>query len=143
MLESSPALDTTAATSSYGWQTKRIHISPYTYPGRGSSVEEHQENITHIIWHCPSVELFIVERQLGSSFGPIMDALVHYASGIHTIHLNIPRESVSKVIWGLSVLLHIVAAHINVETSDSLTEEAAYPGSADLWQRLPVRENPS
>lgn len=127
MLDSSPPLDT--AMSPYGSQTKRIHVGPYTYPGSGSSVEEHQENITGIIRHCPNVELFIIERQLGSSLGPIMDALVRHASGsVHTIYLNIAGESVSNLILGLSALPRIISAHINVETSDSLTNEAAYPG---------------
>lgn len=139
MLDSTAALATTA-TSSYGWWTKRVHIGPYTHPGSDSlSIAEFQENIIAIIRHCPHVELFIVERPLGSSFGSIMDALARYASRrLHTIHLNIPGDSVSKLIWALNALPHIVAAHINIQTDVSPTEEVARLGSAaDLRLKLP------
>lgn len=139
MLDSSSAFASTA-TSSYGWWTRRIHIGPYIYPGTdSSSVEEVQDNIISIIRRCPNVELFIVERPLGSSFGPIMDALARYASRyLHTLQLNIPGESLSKMIWTLSALPCVIAAHIDVQTDVSPTEEVAHLGSAaDLHLRLP------
>jgi len=98
-----------------------------------------------LIQHCPNVEIFIAERPLGSSFGPIMDALARYASrSLHTIHLNIPGESISKIIWTLSALPRIVAAHIHIETDVSPTEEVARLGSAaDLQLRLPYLQQVS
>jgi hypothetical protein len=139
MLDSTSALATTA-NSSYGWWTKRIHIGPYSHSANDpDSIEEFEENLIAVIRHCPNVELFIVERPLGSSFGPILDALARYASRhLHTIHLNIPGESVSKIIWALSALPRIVAAQIDIQTDVSPTEEVARLGSAAALQlRLP------
>jgi hypothetical protein len=138
LLDSPSVLDT---TSSYGRWTKKIHVGPYIFPGTDStSVEEYEESIIAVIRHCPKVELFIIERQLGSSFGPIMDALVLYASGhLHTIQLDIQGGFVPKVIWGLSSLPCIIAAHINIETnvqvpSPLIAEEIACPKLPYLQQ---------
>ena len=119
----------------YGQWTKKIHIGPYIFLGTDSlSVEEYQEGIIRLIRHCPNVELFIVQRPLGSSFGPIMDALVHFSRHLHTVHLHIPGESVSKVICGLSSLPCIVAARIDVETNASATEDFPYLRLPNLQQ---------
>lgn len=98
-----------------------------------------QNDLISMIRHCPNVEIFLIQRPLGSSFGPILDTLATYASRrLHTIHLNIPGESISKVIWAFNALSHIVAAHIDVDTDVHPTQEIAHLGSAaDLQLKLP------
>ncbi len=73
----------------------------------------------------------MVERPLGESFGPVMDALAHDTSRrLRTIHLNIPGEGVAKILWALVSLPHIAAACIVVDTDASPVEEIVRPGSA-------------
>lgn len=104
-----------------------------------------QNDLVSIIRHCPNVEIFLIQRPLGSSFGPVLDTLATHASRrLHTIHLNVPGESISKVIWAFSALPHIVAAHIDVDTDVPPIEEVAHLGSAaDLQLKLPYLQQMS
>jgi len=102
-------------------------------------MDKFQTTLISLLRHCPNVEIFIVQRPLGSTFGPVIDALATYASRrLHTVHLNIPGDSVSKIIWAFSALPHILAAHIDIDTDVPTSQEVARLGSAqDLRIRLP------
>jgi hypothetical protein len=104
-----------------------------------------QNGLVSIIRHCPNVEIFLIQRPLGSSFGPVLDTLATYASRrLHTIHLNVPGESISKVIWAFNALPNIVAAHIDVDTDVPPIQEIAHLGSAaDLQLKLPYLQQMS
>lgn len=73
LLRSLPLLLRTA-----GGQNESILV--LTDYSTSSSIEEFQDQIITVIRHCPNVEVFVVERSLGSSFGSIMDALARYGS---------------------------------------------------------------
>lgn len=108
-------------------------------------MDEFQATLISLLRHCPNIEIFIVQRPLGLTFGPVIDALATYASRrLHTVHLNIPGESVSKIIWAFSALPHILAAHIDIDTDVPTSQEVARLGSAqDLQIRLPYLQQTS
>jgi hypothetical protein len=148
ILDSSSSIATTV-TSSYGWWTRRIHISRfyitpfYTALNNArnsiSITKDNFENaLVSIIQHCPNLEIFIVEQPLKSAFGPVADALKTYASrGLRTVKWNVTGETLSKVIWALDSLPYLISAHIDIETPVPSDQECARLGSAtDLPLRL-------
>ena len=149
ILDSSSSIATTI-TSSYGWWTRRIHISRfYITPFHAalnatrnsiSATKDNFENaLVSVIQHCPNLEIFIVEQPLQGAFGPVADALKTYASrGLRTVQWNVTGDTLSKVIWALDSLPYLVSAHIDVETPVPSDQECARLGSAtDLSLRLP------
>ena len=148
ILDSSSSIATTV-TSSCGWWTRRIHVSRfyitplYTALNAArksvSTTKDNFENsLISIIQHCPNLEIFIVEQPLKSAFGPIADALKTYASrGLRTVQWNVTGDALSKVIWALDSLPHLISAHIDIETPVPSDQECARLGSAtDLPLRL-------
>ena len=148
ILDSSSSI-TTTVTSSYGWWTKRIHISRfyispfYTAMAMArdciSSIKDNFENaLVSIIQHCPNLEIFIVEQPLKGAFGPVADALKTYSSRrLRTVHWNVTGDALSKVIWALDSLPCLITAHIDIETPVPSDQECAMLGSAsDLPLRL-------
>ncbi|KAF8960422.1 hypothetical protein BDZ97DRAFT_1665771 [Flammula alnicola] len=138
ILDSSAAASTT--TASLGWWTRRIHIARYhPSPSRNVTTEDIENALVSIIQHCPNLEIFVIDRPLGSAFGPVADALANYAyRNLHTVQWNIPGESLAKVIWALNSLPRIVAAHVDIETPVESAQECANLGSAaDLHLMLP------
>ena len=99
ILDSSSSLATTV-TSSYGWWTKRIHISRFYITPLDttlvvahdciSTIKDSFENaLVSIIQHCPNHEIFIVEQTLKGTFGPVAEALKTYASRrLRTVNCN-------------------------------------------------------
>ncbi|KAF9547469.1 hypothetical protein CPC08DRAFT_745201 [Agrocybe pediades] len=139
ILDSSAAASSTI-TMSLGWWTKRIHISRYhPSPSRGASLEDMENALASIIRHCPNLEIFVMEKPMGPTFGPVADALSTFARrSLHTVQWNVPGESLSKVIWALSVLPRLVAAQIDVESPVTSAQEMANLGSAaNLILKLP------
>ncbi|KAF8157206.1 hypothetical protein B0H34DRAFT_658290 [Crassisporium funariophilum] len=131
ILDSSSSTATTA-TASYGWWTRRIHISRlHPSVSRGFTMADMENALVSIVRHCPNLEVFIVERPMGPAFGPVVDALATYAfKKLQTVQWNIPGESLSKVIWALHSLPYIIAAQIDVETAVPSAQECANLGSA-------------
>ena len=146
ILDSSSSIATTV-TSSYGWWTKRIHISRFYITkfhtamimARDGVIKDNFENaLVSIIQHCPNLEIFIVEQPLKGAFGPVADALKTYASRrLRTVHWNVTGDALSKVIWALDSLPCLITAHIDIETPVPSDQECALLGSAsDLPLRL-------
>ena len=128
ILDSSSSLATTV-TSSYGWWTKRIHISRFYITPLDttlvvahdciSTIKDSFENaLVSIIQHCSNHEIFIVEQTLKGTFGPVADALKNYASRrLRTLNWNVTGDTLSKVIWALDDELPcLITAPINIET---------------------------
>lgn len=126
------ASSTTTVTSSFGWWTRRIHLSRYhPSPSQGLTLQDLENALVSIIRHCPNLEIFVVERPMGEAFGPVADALAMYSSRkLHTVQWNVPGASLAKVIWALNSLPNIVAAHIDVESPVPVAQEYAHLGSA-------------
>ena len=148
ILDSSSSIATTV-TSSYGWWTRRIHISRfYITPfyavlnaARGgiTTTKDNFENaLVSVIQHCPNLEIFIVEQPLKSAFGPVADALKTYASRrLRTVQWNVTGDTLSKVIWALDSLPYLISVHLDIETMVPTDQECARLGSAtDLPLRL-------
>jgi hypothetical protein len=75
-----------------------------------------QKALLLVMKHSPNLEIFVVDWPMGSTFGPVADALAHHAArSLRTIHWQIPSDSdtLAKVIWALDSLPYIVAAHIH------------------------------
>lgn len=105
----------------------RYHPSP----SRSATLEDLENAFASIIRHCPNLEIFVMERPMGPTFGPLAGALSTFARrSLHTVQWNVPGESLSKVIWALSALPRIVAAHIDVESPVTSAQEMANLGSA-------------
>lgn len=102
-------------------------------------MEDIELALVTIIQHCPNLEIFVVERPLGTTFGPVADALANHAfRKLHTVQWNLPGEELAKVIWALNSLPRIVAAHIDIETHVESSQELAHLGSAsNLHLMLP------
>ncbi|KDR66534.1 hypothetical protein GALMADRAFT_80689 [Galerina marginata CBS 339.88] len=143
ILDSSAATATTA-TSSYGWWTRRIHLSRHhpSSTGQELSMADLENVLVSIIRHCPNLEIFIVERPMGTAFGPVADALATYAfRKLHTVQWSVPGESLSKVIWALNALPLITSVHIDFDSSVPTAQECAHLGSAtDIHLELPFLE---
>ncbi|KAJ2928286.1 hypothetical protein H1R20_g8798, partial [Candolleomyces eurysporus] len=78
------------------------------------------EALIQIIEYCPNLEIFHVDWPLRGSFGDIAAALSERCKrSLRTVHFNVPRNAVSKVILALHSLKFIVAAHIEFEPSSS------------------------
>lgn len=72
---------------------------------------------------------------MSTAFGPIADALrTHCAKSLRSVHWHVPCEALSKVIWALDSLRHLVAVHIEIEppTSETLHLGAASDLQLDL-----------
>lgn len=80
-----------------------------------------------VMKHCPNLEIFVVDWPMGSTFGPVADALAYHAArSLRTVHWQVPSDAdtLAKVIWALDSLPYIVAAHIHfTSTSDPSTED--------------------
>lgn len=131
ILESSSA-EASTSTSSLGWWTRRIHIARYhPSPSRDATIEDIERALVAIIQHCPNLEIFVIERPMGTAFGPVADALANHAyRKLHTVQWNLPGEELAKVIWALNSLPRLVAAHIDIETNVESSQELANLGSA-------------
>ena len=91
-----------------------------------------------VIRHCPNLEIFIVEWPMGNTFGPVVDTLATYAAkSLRTVHWNVPREAVSKVIWALDSLPRILSVHIHFETAADDPETVHLGSASDLTLSLP------
>ncbi|KAF8811655.1 hypothetical protein BYT27DRAFT_7160670 [Phlegmacium glaucopus] len=148
ILDSSSSIATTI-NSSYGWWTRRIHISRFyitpfytalnTARNSTNTAKDNFENaLVSVIQHCPNLEIFVVEQPLKTAFGPVADALKTYASQwLRTVQWNVTGDTLSKVIWALDSLPHLISAHIDIETPVPIDQECARLGSAtDLPLRL-------
>ncbi len=94
-------------------------------------MEDIERALVTIIQHCPNLEIFVIERPMGSAFGPVADALANHAyRKLHTVQWNLPGEELAKVIWALNSLPRLVAAHIDIETNVESSQELAHLGSA-------------
>jgi hypothetical protein len=116
-----------------------FHVALNTARNSVNTTKENFENsLVSIIQHCPNLEIFIVEQPLKSAFGPVADALKTYASrGLRTVQWNVTGDTLSKVIWALDSLPHLISAHIDIETAVPSDQECARLGSAtDLPLRL-------
>jgi hypothetical protein len=139
----------TTVTSSFGWWTKRIHISrfnntPFYSNGYDARLYQHCQGqsrknvLVSIIQHCPNLEIFVVEQPLTGASGSVADALKTYASRrLRTVHWNVAGDPLSKLIWALDSLPCLITAHIDIETPVPSDQECAMLGSAsDLPLRL-------
>ena len=147
ILDSSSSIATTV-TSSYGWWTRRIHISRfyitpfYTEMAMArdciSTIKDNFENAhLSIIQRCPNLGVFIVEQPLK---GALDHALKTYASRkLHTLHWNVTGDALSKVIWALDSLPCLIGAHIDIETPVPSDQECAMLGSASDLPSSPIQ----
>ncbi|KAI0788582.1 hypothetical protein C8Q75DRAFT_719833 [Abortiporus biennis] len=95
-----------------GKWARRIHITRYYAPG-GHTPSHMQDVLVSIIRHCRKLESFVVDWPVGLSFLPIVDALCTYCPRtLQTLHLNVPSECISGVIWALDSLSSLVSIHI-------------------------------
>ncbi|KIL64685.1 hypothetical protein M378DRAFT_77851 [Amanita muscaria Koide BX008] len=115
-LNSSTAAASTVS-STLGWWTRRIHLTRYYVAANpGIPMVELENALVSIIQHCPNLEIFIIEWPMGSTFGPVADALATYTRrSLRTVHWCIPRSAIPKVIWALDSLPYILAAYIDVD----------------------------
>ena len=134
MISLSTFLDVTSdpEITSPSWWTRRIHISRYhPSPSRRATIEDMDQALVSIVSHCPNLEIFVMERPMGSAFGPVVDALATHAfRKLHTVHWNIPGEALAKVIWALDSLPLLIAVHVDFETPVPSIQETANLGSA-------------
>ncbi|KAF9479495.1 hypothetical protein BDN70DRAFT_690771 [Pholiota conissans] len=134
---------TTASTStaSLGWWTRRIHIARYhPSPIHNMTIQDLENALVSVIKHCPNLEIFVIERPMGSAFGPVADALANHAyRKLHTVQWNVPGGDLGKVIWSLNTLPCLIAVHIDIETAVESSQEVAHLGSAgNLRLMLPA-----
>ena len=128
----SSASSATTLTASFGWWTRRIHLTRYYASAATNTTLLDLENaLVSIIRHCPNLEIFIVDWPLRESFGAIADALATYPCrrSLRTVHWAVGADSVAKVIWALDCLPYIVALHV---------EFAAPPGIEDYDLSTPL-----
>jgi len=118
--------------TSPSWWTRRIHVSRYhPSPSRRTTIENMDHALVSIVSHCPNLEIFVMERPMGSAFGPVVDALATHAfRKLHTVQWNVPGEALAKVIWALDSLPLLVAVHVDLETPVPSIQETANLGSA-------------
>ncbi|KAF8891483.1 hypothetical protein CPB84DRAFT_1683298 [Gymnopilus junonius] len=136
----SSAASTSTVTASYGWWTRRIHVSElHPSPTRNVTMEDLENALASIVRHCPNVEIVIVEKPMGPAFGPVADALATYAfRKLHTVQFNLPGDLLSKVIWALDALPLITSACIVIDSPVQDEQECAHLGSAtDMRLELP------
>ncbi|KAF8198534.1 hypothetical protein BJ912DRAFT_951753 [Pholiota molesta] len=140
VIDSSSASASTS-TASLGWWTRRIHIARYhPSPSHNTTMQDLENAMVSIIEHCPNLEIFVIERPMGSAFGPVADALANHAyRKLHTVQWNLPGADLAKVIWSLNSLPCLVAAQIDIETPVESAQEEAHLGSAgNLHLMLPA-----
>jgi hypothetical protein len=103
-------------------------------------MQDLENAMVSIIEHCPNLEIFVIERPMGSAFGPVADALANHAyRKLHTVQWNLPGADLAKVIWSLNSLPCLVAAQIDIETPVESAQEEAHLGSAgNLHLMLPA-----
>ncbi|KAF8635308.1 hypothetical protein AX17_003956 [Amanita inopinata Kibby_2008] len=123
-LDSSSAAASTVS-SSLGWWTRRIHLTRYyVASNRGIPMADLENALISIIRHCPNLEIFIIEWPMGSTFGPVADALATYAGrSLRTVHWCVPRSAIPKVIWALDSLPYVLAAHIDVDPASHAIQD--------------------
>ena len=116
ILDSSSAAASTIS-SSFGWWTRRIHLTRYyVASNRGIPSADLENALISIIRHSPNLEIFMIEWPMGNTFGPVADALATYARrSLRTVHWCVPRSAIPKVIWALDSLPYVLAAHIDVD----------------------------
>ncbi|KAJ7766118.1 hypothetical protein B0H16DRAFT_386555 [Mycena metata] len=141
ILDSSSA-ESTTATASLGWWTRRIHLTrSYANAARGTTPESLQDALISIIRHCPNLEIFIVDWPMtGATFGPIADALATFTKkSLRTLHVNVPSSALPKVIWALDSLPSVLAAHIEFEasTQEATADDTRLGAAGDIRLRLP------
>ncbi|KAJ3573805.1 hypothetical protein NP233_g2190 [Leucocoprinus birnbaumii] len=126
VLRSDSAVSTTIS-SSLGWWTRRIHLANRDYRGR-VTMSDLQNALVLVMKHCPNLEIFIVDSPMGSTFGPVADALgYHAARSLRTVHWQVPSDAdaLAKVIWALDSLPYLVAAHIHFTSIASEDDDDA------------------
>ncbi|PFH47418.1 hypothetical protein AMATHDRAFT_129255, partial [Amanita thiersii Skay4041] len=116
---------TTTMSSSLGWWARRIHLTRYYISSnRGIPMIDLENALITIIRHCPNLEIFIIEWPMGSTFGPVADALATYAQrSLRTVHWCVPRSAIPKVIWALDSLPYVLAAHIDVDPASHASQD--------------------
>ncbi|KAF9447571.1 hypothetical protein P691DRAFT_731271 [Macrolepiota fuliginosa MF-IS2] len=130
VLESESAVSTTIS-SSLGWWTRRIHLANRDYRG-GVTMSDLEKALLLVMKHCPNLEIFVVDWPMGSTFGPVADALAHQAArSLRTVHWQVPSDAdaLAKIIWALDSLPYIVAAHIHFTSASSSPSEDDDVGS--------------
>jgi hypothetical protein len=79
-------------------------------------MDDMENALISIIRQCPNLEIFVVDWPMGSTFGPVADALATFCSrSLRTVHWNVPAAASPKVIWALDSLPYILAAHVDFE----------------------------
>lgn len=79
-----------------------------------------------VMKHCPNLEIFVIDWPMGSTFGPVADALAHQAvRSLRSVHWQVSSDAdtLAKVIWALDSLPYVVAAHIHFTSSSNSSSE--------------------
>ncbi|PBK66986.1 hypothetical protein ARMSODRAFT_915929 [Armillaria solidipes] len=124
-------LDSNKSDPSPGWWTKRLHLTSYS---DAVLSPESANALSTIIRHCPNLEIMVMSFPASSSaFMPVADTISTYVRRtIHTLNLNIPVSSLSKLIWMLSSLPLLTSAHFSFRSLKGLDDEDNPPlGAAE------------
>lgn len=116
--------------------TRRIQLSR-GFAGRRRPVADLEDSLVPLIGHCRKLEIFVIEGPLGTSIGPIADALCTYsAKSLRTVHINVHAEHLARVIWMLDLLPSLVSLH--VEFGGRPSESAPLGAASGLVLVLPM-----
>ncbi|TFK47613.1 hypothetical protein OE88DRAFT_1665852 [Heliocybe sulcata] len=107
--------------SSRGWWTKRFHLVRFfredkTSGDKHASVDALEDRLISVIRNMPNLQIFGVKWPLGSSFGPVADALCTFCSNsLRTVHWSLSASSLSRVIWALASLPNLTSITIDFQ----------------------------
>ncbi|KAH7882849.1 hypothetical protein F5I97DRAFT_142084 [Phlebopus sp. FC_14] len=121
---------------SLGWWARRLHITHFLN-GRGPTMDDFEKPLINILKRCQNLEIFIVDWPMSSAFGPIADTLGTYCRNLQTVHWHVPSELLSKVIWALDTLPHLVSVHIEFDEAVKESDTITLGSAQDIKLKLP------